>query len=358
MKAASWNLWSANSRKSRLTEVAILGDQHFGVRSDSPHFHNNMELFFSKVFFPQLEEHGIKKVINVGDVFDNRKKIDMLTANKARKYFFDPLAKANIHMDIIAGNHDLFYREQSDVTALREILAQYKNIKFYTEPAIVDDLVYIPWINKSNREETFKFISKNADKNTVAFGHLELVGHQMYRGNVALHGDDPASFKDFEHVYSGHYHHRSTQGNITYVGSISQHTWADYGDVRGFHVFDTDTHQIHFAGSQYNMFDVVTFDDSFKVPSDEMLQRLAKGKFLRVQAGDVKQSKLDEFCMKLEVAGAVKVQVMAPKSNILAEQRHDENVDVEDTPTLIRSVVEDDLVYDKLIKYFNQAAAL
>ena len=42
-------------------------------------------------------------------------------------------------------------------------------------------------------------------------------------------------------VYSGHFHTRSTDGKINYLGNPYEMYWNDVNDTRGFHIFDTDT---------------------------------------------------------------------------------------------------------------------
>ena len=46
-------------------KIALLGDTHFGVRNDARHFHEYYEKFYSEVFFPYLEEHGINTIIQL-----------------------------------------------------------------------------------------------------------------------------------------------------------------------------------------------------------------------------------------------------------------------------------------------------
>ena len=41
---------------------------------------------------------------------------------------------------------------------------------------------------------------------------------------------DPSIYKDFKQVFSGHYHHKSSRGNITYLGNPYQMFWNDYKD--------------------------------------------------------------------------------------------------------------------------------
>ena len=193
---------------------------HFGVRNDSEIYLKNMQKFFDDVFFPTLKKNNIKHVICTGDVYHNRRKIDVLTAHISRKIFFEKLAENDITMDVVAGNHDIYDRETSRYTAFEEFLKDFPNLKLYKEPVMISDkIAYIPWINADNRARTEEFIAKNASKNVVAFGHLELVGYAMYKGSIAVHGDDPLKFNGFKHVYTGHYHSPSTAGNISYIGS-------------------------------------------------------------------------------------------------------------------------------------------
>ena len=68
-------------------------------------------------------------------------------------------------------------------------------------------------------------------------------------------------FDRFDTVLSGHFHHKSSSGNITYLGNQYEITWADYNDPRGFHVFDTETRELTFVQNPNRMFHKITYDD-------------------------------------------------------------------------------------------------
>lgn len=332
-------------------KVIFLTDTHFGVRGDNSAFHENMRLFYEKVFFPYIDEHQIKKVIHLGDVYDNRKKIDMNTAAQAAQYFFYPLQDRSVEMDIIAGNHDLYFRQSSSVTALRELLDRFKNITFFTEPTKDGPFMYIPWINDENRDISVKAI-EGAVK-PILLGHFDIVGYRMYRSQISTHGFDPSIFKDFKHVYSGHYHHRHTIGNITYLGSPNQHTWADAGDSRGFHIFDTETFEIEFIENPYNMFETIKYPVSSIVKSSDI-----SGKNIRILYDKIeKQSMFDEFVKSVESYNPANLTLISNNNVVIENSEQSEQIDVEDTETLINSVVSEPDVAQYIIKLYNTVSA-
>ena len=105
------------------------------------------------------------------------------------------------------------------------------------------DVALVPWICKENEEECMNFIA-NASA-PILMGHLELGGFQYMAGaNIKSHGMDKKVFNRYEAVYSGHYHTKSTQENVTYLGTQYELTWSDAGDPKYFHVLNTDTREL------------------------------------------------------------------------------------------------------------------
>ena len=91
-------------------KIAILNDTHCGIRNSSEIFMDYQEKFYRDVFFPYLEQHGIKKILHLGDYYDNRKFINFKALEHNRKIFLEKLRELQIHMDIIPGNHDVYYK--------------------------------------------------------------------------------------------------------------------------------------------------------------------------------------------------------------------------------------------------------
>ena len=243
-------------------KVAIITDTHYGARKGSKHLHDYFELFYKNVFFPALEEHGVEAVIHMGDAFDSRKSIDYQSLEWAKRVVFDPLKKYDVHM--IIGNHDTYYKNTNEVNSPELLLQTYSNIKAYSQPTEVNvgglDILFLPWINQGNEE-----LSLNTIKKTVcrcAMGHLELQGFRVNRQIIMEHGLDSKLFEKFDHVFSGHYHTRSSDGRISYLGNPYEMYWTDVNDTRGFHIFDTETLTLTPVNNPYKLFYNIYYEDT------------------------------------------------------------------------------------------------
>jgi DNA repair exonuclease SbcCD nuclease subunit len=246
-----------------MNNIVILGDTHFGVRSDSLEFHKYYRKFYDEIFFPYLIENKIDKVFQLGDLFDRRKFINFNSLYLSRKYFFDKLKQHNITLHALVGNHDIFFRNTLEVNSPNLILKDYDNIRIYDSFETVNfggtKVDVVPWICDDNQKEIFQQIkTSGAD---ICFGHFEIDGFQMDRGTVHHGGLDRKELKKYDIVLSGHFHHKSNADNITYVGTPYELTWSDFNDPRGFHVLNIATRDLTFVQNPYRMFHKVFYDD-------------------------------------------------------------------------------------------------
>ena len=232
-----------------------------------------MKKFLDEVFFPTIDDQGIDTVIHLGDLVDRRKYINYVTAKRLREDFLKPLQQRDIDTFIIAGNHDTYYKNTNGVNSLRELIdGKFHNVTIYDETAgdiILEDktkLMLLPWICDENRQQSIDAI-KNA-KAQVAMGHLELAGFDLFRGHKNDHGDDPSIFSRFDLVCSGHYHTRSNNGTVYYLGCPVQFTWTDYNDTKGFHIFDSATRELSFIPNNSSIFHKHFYSDSDRSMDD------------------------------------------------------------------------------------------
>ena len=257
-------------------KIAIITDQHFGARKNSKLFHDYFLKFYDDVFFPTLEKEKITTVIDMGDTFDSRKGIDFSALTWAKDHYFDRLRDMGIEVHTIVGNHTAYYKNTNDINAIDLLLREYDNVKVYSETTSIDvcglNVLLVPWINQENKEMTLKMINKS--RAPVCMGHLELQGFKVNDYVVMDHGMDMDPFKKFEKVFSGHFHTRSTQDNISYLGNPYEIYWNDCEDTRGFHLFDTKTletipvnnthrlfYKIYYTDNDYQLFDASELED-------------------------------------------------------------------------------------------------
>jgi DNA repair exonuclease SbcCD nuclease subunit len=300
--------------------LALITDTHWGVRNDNVAFMDNSKRFLDEIFFPYCKTNNIKELVHLGDLVDRRKYININTAKRLREDFLDPLmAFDNVH--IIAGNHDTYFKNTNEVNALRELLPSYPYTiydKFPKEVEFDNTIVLMtPWICDDNRKLSLEKFKSTPSQ--IIMGHLELSGFEMYRGSIVSHGDDRSLFDRFDMVLSGHYHHRSSDGSIHYLGSHAEFTWSDYDDRKGFHVLDTETRDLTFIENPYRIFDKVWYDDLTKNP-DEIDTDLYKNKIIKViVTNKTNPYKFDMFINKLEKVGVIDMQIVEDHLNIALE---------------------------------------
>lgn len=328
-------------------QVALLGDTHFGARNDNLAFHDYFEKFYRDVFFPYLIKNDIKTVVQFGDLFDRRKYINYATLSRAKKYFFDKLVEYGITMHVFVGNHDTFYKNTNEVNSPELLLESYSNIHVYSDPCDImldgTKITLLPWVCAANYEQCMRHMSSTDSQ--ILFGHLELAGFEMHRGAVNDHGQfDNDILSKFDIVCSGHFHHRSSRGNIHYLGTPYEMSWSDYNDPRGFHIFDTDTRELEFFRNSNEMFQKWFYDDT-EWPNFNHIESFAfsqaKGCIIKV----VVKSKtnpywFDMYIERLEKAGALDIQVVEDHLNLNLEDDTDIVDEAEDTLTILRKVVE------------------
>lgn len=245
-------------------KLAILGDTHFGMRGDSLQFHKYYEKFYNDVFFPYLKENQIGEIIQLGDLFDRRKFINFNSLFLCKKYFFDKLRDEKLNFYTLLGNHDVAYKNTLEVNSTSLLLKEYDNIIIFNKPHSLNFdgtfIDFVPWICTDNEQEIIEFMKSS--KSHLCFGHFEINGFEMERNVVCQTGVDKNIFDKYDMVLSGHFHHKSNDGHIYYVGTPGEIMWSDYDDPRGFHIFDTKTRELEFIRNPYKMFHKINYNDT------------------------------------------------------------------------------------------------
>lgn len=325
-----------------MSKIALITDTHFGGRNDSPIFAKYFAQFYREVFFPYIDANNIEHVVHLGDIVDRRKYVNYLTANHLKRELINPLIKRKINTTWIIGNHDCHFKNTNKINSMTELnwnkVDLFRIIANSAEEVNFNgvNILMVPWINPENEQQVFEKI--NATKAEVCFGHFEISGFQMYKGSVIDHGINSKLLDKFDIVCSGHFHHKSTTGNINYLGSPYEITWSDFDDPKGFHVFDVETRELTFIENPFRMFHKVLYDDADQKFEDvvSLDYSLYKDAFVKVIVRNKTNPYwFDNFIERLEKSEVQDIQVVDDHFNLNLEDDSDIIDEAEDTLSLL-----------------------
>ena len=291
--------------------VAIITDTHYGARKGAQYLHDYFEKFYSEVFFPTLKERGVETVLHLGDVFDSRKSIEYQALQWTKRVVLDPLKDYKVHA--VVGNHDCYFKSTNKTNSPELLLQDYENIQTYSDPTEVtvdgQKILMLPWICDENLDKTRKMMKETEAR--FAMGHLELSGFEAYRGHKFEDGKGlvhPSEFSKFEKVLSGHFHTRSDDGRIYYMGNPYEMYWNDVNDARGFVLFDTETGEMEYVNNPNTLFSIVYYEDT---KHQTFNASRYKGKIVKVVVRKKsKQKDFDKFLDKLFSTGLIDLKVV------------------------------------------------
>lgn len=326
-----------------MTKIAVLGDTHWGCRNDSPVFARHISRFYNDVFFPYLDNNNINFIFHLGDIVDRRKYINFLSAKNLLKDFIEPIRKKNKFLYALIGNHDTYFKNTNEVNSMDVLYGDKAGFTYISEPIELNldcKILMMPWICTENYERCMEMI-RNTDAQ-ILFGHLELQGFEMYKGMPNDHGFDPKLFEKFDMVFSGHFHHKSSHGNIHYLGAPYEMTWSDYDDPRGFHIFDTKTRELTFIENPNKIFHKLFYNDQDQKLDYILDQDFSSLKDCIVKVVTINKTNphmFDLYIEKLQKAEIADVQVVEDHLNLNLEVDEDILDEAEDTLTMLNKYV-------------------
>jgi DNA repair exonuclease SbcCD nuclease subunit len=320
-------------------KIGLITDTHYNFRKANKAFHEYFEKFYNDIFFPTLKKNKIKTVVHLGDAFDNRKGVDYWALQWAKKNVYDKFEELGITVYSIVGNHDAYYKNTNEVNSIDVLLNEYSNIVKVSSPieTYIDDTkcVFLPWICTENEKETFSLLEESTAK--VLFGHLELSGFSVYPGHVQENGLSKNIFQKFDRVFSGHYHTRSDDGKIFYLGNPYQMFWSDVNDKRGFHIFDTDDYTLQRIENPYTMFEKVYYDDECEdIDFSSLTNKMIK---LFIQKKE-NHLKFDKFVSQIANANPLEFKIVE-NFDIYDDDVNSDEFCVEDTLSILDKYVEE-----------------
>ena len=332
--------------------IALLNDTHCGIRNSSDIFIEYQRRFYEEIFFPYLKEHNIKQIVHLGDALEHRRFVNYKALYNHRLHFLEPLRQNKIHMDIIPGNHDVYFKNTLEICSLKELYGHYMNeITIHMNPTVLDydglKFGLVPWICSDNEKQINDFLV-NCKADMIG-GHFELAGFDMMRGVPCTSGMSADNLRRFETVLSGHYHCKSSQGNIHYLGSQMEFFWNDAGDDKYFHVLNTDTRELTPVRNPLTLYEKLYYDDENTDYSTKDVSYL-DGKFVKVVVTNKTDTfTFDRFLDRIQQRDILDLKIQENFESLLGDNVSDEGLEVEDTQELLRGYVDNivDTTLDK-----------
>lgn len=244
-------------------KILTIGDLHFGEHGNSPKYNEQLLTFLEwcVTTFPDVD-----KVVQLGDFYHHRNKIDVLTLNygiAGAKLMSSAWGKENVF--VLSGNHDLYYLDRLDVSSIAAIDPYVTVVDDFST---IDDgqVLLTPWVTDSDMwEQLIKYATEFEPK--YCFGHFELNNFMVNDAYMMKDGYSPNTLTSlFEYIMSGHYHSPQEKDNINYVGTPLPITMNEANERHGVWVFDTDTGEREFF--EYDKVKVVS------IPYDQLTEEI------------------------------------------------------------------------------------
>lgn len=220
----------------------IIGDLHFGIKSNSVTWLESQLEFFDKQIFKTIEEKEVKRVIFLGDVSDIRYSINQQVGIELQKKFREMVNKfPDIMFYIVAGNHDYYSPLEEfarynvyEMIFSEEFLQIHKNLIIVNnDPLLTDDgCLILPWYWTENSDHIDELLYNYDFSNDIKaiFCHTDL---------TTWPGARIASFKNTP-IYSGHIHFivEDQLCNLHNIGAALPLTFNDVNQDRYIYLLD------------------------------------------------------------------------------------------------------------------------
>lgn len=228
-----WHIYA-----SLLMKDLIIGDVHFGVKSNSISWLEAQLKFFRTQVFSTIEKEQPDRIVFLGDVFDVRYSINSQVGIEVKNLFREMLSKfKHLQFYIVAGNHDYYSPlvefEKYNAYELvfgEEFNSIYKNIEFITEDYIIDNgTAFLPWYWTEDEARWSTFVHDNKDVKLI-YCHSDMaawdVGKAISKGNAT--------------VYAGHIHYpfKNDTYKLYNVGACCALTFNDVNSYRYIHIVE------------------------------------------------------------------------------------------------------------------------
>ena len=234
---------------TNIRKVFILGDLHLGIKNNSVEWAEIQRSYLVDEFLKQVDSHGFDPstdiLVQVGDWNHVREHTNIRTWQVSINIAEKLTNKFTKGVYVILGNHDVYYKDRTDVHSLKGMDLMFPNFKIFEKPEVIKvnglhKFLMLPW------EDSTDIIKSTIQMYPAdfLFCHADVQGFNLNPAQKITHGVELDDLYKFKRVYSGHIHIRQDKGNTLYVGTPYQMDRGDRGNQKGFYVIDVSEKKI------------------------------------------------------------------------------------------------------------------
>ena len=119
-----------------MAEYLIFTDLHLGIHNNSSIW-LDASLLLAKEIVDVCNKKNIKKVIFLGDFFNDRRSINTKTLSYAQDFI---ATLKDLEVYLVIGNHDVYYKNSIDVHSMK-MFNEYENVNIVNELTQISDKI-------------------------------------------------------------------------------------------------------------------------------------------------------------------------------------------------------------------------
>lgn len=265
-------------------KIALIGDPHFNIKDGSNNAFKYQKHFYEDILFPNLKEYGVENVLFLGDMFHNRRSINLRILSEVTQLIKSiPIDRESGEVRGILGNHDFYFRNSYDIATVRDLDmgVDFGSSKFYVMNACTCLMIHWHNTNEELQETLDEICASGLSENVeYIFGHFSFNGYKLNNKVINMNEEDAHDidvtkrFPNLKKIFSGHFHTPSEQGLVKYVGVPYHLTWSEANSTLGFHILDTDTHELIFIENPHKAFEYIRINEHTKKTPEEIINSI------------------------------------------------------------------------------------
>lgn len=256
-----------NILNSEWKNTLVIGDVHFGIKSNSIPWLESQLKFFREQIFPIIENaelYNISDVVFLGDLFDIRYSTNNYISIEIKKLFREMIGlieNTDVKIFCLAGNHDYYspIEELKEYNTYESVFGEEFLYKYgedfeyvtdkgslvlkYNDNIGIGNIILLPWYETENRENFKKhikdisFFNKTHKENPVRaiYCHTDLESEFADEPEIA------SALKELDiPIYSGHIHYMYTNKEKKFynVGACCSFTFNDANQSRYVYIIN------------------------------------------------------------------------------------------------------------------------